>query len=133
MATPVPSLTDLQTSSGLHKVMREVYGKLDAMAAPRDDKPIIKTEEALPRNPDGTFKQEFIEGIRTQLGLDTIINSGQPKHKWDATADPVPEVNNLTEGYSPGSWWIYITHLPLPDVWLCVESSYSTSAWRKLT
>lgn len=133
MATPVPGMNELNTTVGLHRIFRDMYAKLDEMA----DLPERLSQNQQPDsnvvrlNPDGSLPAELVERFRTQLDYGAGANGGIPKHNWVATENPEPLINNLNEGYTPGSIWCHIDDTPLPSLWMCVESSSETAAWRR--
>jgi len=133
MATPVPGMTELNSTVGLHKVFRDVYAKLDEInQLPERLSQNQQPDTGVVRlNPDGSLPAELVERFRTQLDYGQGANGGIPKHNWVATENPEPSINNLNEGYTPGSIWCHIDDTPLPSLWMCVESSSETAAWRR--
>ena len=133
MATPVPGMNELNTTVGLHRIFRDMYAKLDEMEQlPERLSQNQQPETGVVRfNPDGSLPAELVERFRTQLDYGQGANGGIPKHNWVATENPEPSINNLNEGYTPGSIWCHIDDTPLPSLWMCVESDSITAAWRR--
>ena len=101
----IPSQSELSTSVGLARAIRELHLMNDEVMTlarsnvQRDSSDSVGSGAEV-NSPQRTPEQ--IAQSSAELGLTEV---GKARHNFEARANPDPVSNNLSQGYSKGSFW----------------------------
>lgn len=123
----MPTKDEIKDPNGMYRVIERFHQEIEGL---KNNNNSTTPSESQPQT-NSFLTAEIVEELRVKLGLDTNL-TGAPRNNYKADRNPEPSVDNLNEGYIPGSEWCNIKATPLPSLWKCVESSSETAAWRQI-